>query len=114
MHADGAMHVEVFFDPQTHTSRGVSFSTIIHGIRNAVVNAERELGLTCRLIMCILRHLSCDDAMKTLEDAKPYKEWITAIGLDSGEVGKHMSSNGWSYNPGSLLTMFCCEQKKKR
>jgi len=86
-HADGVVHVEIFFDPQTHTDRGIAFATVLHGIRRALDDGEREFGITHRLILCFLRHLSADAAMATLEQALPYKEAIVAVGLDSSECG---------------------------
>ena len=86
-HEQGVVHVEIFFDPQTHTARGVPFSTVIGGIQAALADGERVFGITYRLIMCFLRHLSAADAMSTLEAALPYKDVITAVGLDSGELG---------------------------
>ena len=83
----GVVHVEMFFDPQTHTARGVELSTVLLGLRRALKEAEREFGLTSRLILCFLRHLNAADAMRTLEDALPYKEFITGVGLDSSEAG---------------------------
>ena len=80
-------HVEIFFDPQAHTGRGVAFSTVLDGIDQALQDATRELGISARLIMCFLRHLSADDAMATLEAALPYRERIAAVGLDSSERG---------------------------
>ncbi len=85
--ADGVVHVEPFFDPQTHTSRGVAFETALGGIVDALRAGERELGISWRLIMCFLRDLPADDAMATLEEALPHREVITAVGLDSAEVG---------------------------
>jgi len=84
-HADGVVHVEIFFDPQTHTERGIAFETVLNGIRRALADGEREFGITHRLILCFLRHLSADDAMRTLEQALPYKDAIVAVGLDSSE-----------------------------
>ena len=86
-HADGVVHVEIFFDPQTHTERGIAFGTVIGGIRRALLDGEREFGVTHRLILCFLRHLSAPDAMATLEQALPYKHAIAAVGLDSSERG---------------------------
>ena len=80
-------HSEIFFDPQTHTDRGVPFETVINGIRRAQLDAERQLNITSKLIMCFLRHLSAEAAMQTLKQALPYKDWIIAVGLDSSEVG---------------------------
>lgn len=86
-HEQGVVHVEIFFDPQTHTDRGISFATVVHGIKAALVEAERDLGITHQLILCFLRHLSAQQAMHTLEQALPYKHAIAAVGLDSSEVG---------------------------
>lgn len=80
-------HVEVFFDPQTHTERGVSFSTVFNGIYKALQKGEEELGVSFRLIMSYLRHLSEEAAYETLEQSKPFQEFIDGIGLDSSEVG---------------------------
>ncbi|MDJ0701618.1 MAG: adenosine deaminase, partial [Woeseiaceae bacterium] len=84
---DNVRHVEIFFDPQTHTARGISFGTVIDGIYDALRDGEDRLGITFRLIMCFLRHLDAEDAMSTLEQALAYKEQIYAVGLDSSEVG---------------------------
>lgn len=86
-HADGVVHVEIFFDPQTHTERGIAFATVIDGITRALADGERDLGISWRLILCFLRHLSADDAMRTLEQALPHKDRIVAVGLDSSERG---------------------------
>ena len=86
-HEQGVVHVEIFFDPQTHLQRGIAFRTVLEGITRALRQAEEEFGLTHRLILCFLRHLSADDAMRTLEEALPYKKAITAVGLDSTEIG---------------------------
>jgi adenosine deaminase len=83
----GVVHVEVFFDPQTHTERGIAFVTVLNGINRALQEAEREYGITHRLIMCFLRHLSAGEAMQTLNEALPYKAVIAGIGLDSTETG---------------------------
>ncbi|HEX6640030.1 MAG TPA: adenosine deaminase [Thermoanaerobaculia bacterium] len=80
-------HAEIFFDPQTHTHRGIAFETVISGIRDAQLAAQREQGITSKLILCFLRHLDEDDAMKTLDAAMPYRDWFVAIGLDSSERG---------------------------
>jgi len=80
-------HVEIFFDPQTHTERGVKFETLIKGIHRALYDAQYLYGVTSHLILCFLRHLSADAAMKTLDDALPFKQWIKAVGLDSSEMG---------------------------
>jgi adenine deaminase len=86
-HAQGVVHTEMFFDPQTHSVRGIPLSMVLGGIRGAMLQAERELGMSSRLIMCFLRHLSADAAMHALEDALPHKSDIAAIGLDSSEYG---------------------------
>jgi adenosine deaminase len=85
--ADGVRHAEIFFDPQTHTSRGVPFATVVEGITSALSDAERDLGITSRLILCFLRDLSAEAAMATLDEALPHRDAITAVGLDSAEVG---------------------------
>jgi adenosine deaminase len=90
--ADGVVHAEIFFDPQTHTQRGVAFGTVMAGITRALAQGEREFGITSRLIMCFLRHLPSDDAMRTLQEALPWKAAIHGVGLDSSEVG-HPPSN---------------------
>lgn len=80
-------HAEIFFDPQTHTQRGVPFATVLEGIRDAQRAAEQELHVTSKLILCFLRHLSEDDALKTLDEALPYRDALVAVGLDSSEAG---------------------------
>lgn len=80
-------HTEIFFDPQVHTARGIEFETVLQGIHRALVDARLHLDVSSKLIMCFLRHLSVSDAMKTLKKALPFKEWITAVGLDSSEWG---------------------------
>ena len=80
-------HTEIMFDPQTHTDRGISFETVINGISNACKDAEEKLGVTSLLIMSYLRHLSEEEAFKTLEQSLPYKHLIKAVGLDSSEMG---------------------------
>jgi adenine deaminase len=86
-HADGVVHVEIFFDPQTHTDRGIAFRTVFDGITRALADGEREFGISHGLILCFLRHLSAEAAMHTLEQALPYKDRIVAVGLDSSERG---------------------------
>jgi adenosine deaminase len=85
--ADGVRHVEPFFDPQTHTARGVPFQAVIGGIVSALREGERDLGITWRLIMCFLRDLPAESAASTLVEALPYRDVIAGVGLDSGEVG---------------------------
>jgi adenosine deaminase len=84
--ADGVRHAEIFFDPQTHTARGIDFGTVVKGITRALDEGGR-LGISSRLIMCFVRHLSEADASETLDQSLPYADLITAVGLDSGEVG---------------------------
>jgi len=81
------VHTEIFFDPQTHTSRGIAFGEVLEGIVEALNDAEDKLGITSFLIMSFLRHLSEDDAIKTLKESLPYKHFIKGVGLDSSEVG---------------------------
>ncbi|GAA3509436.1 adenosine deaminase [Aquimarina addita] len=80
------LHIEIFFDPQTHTDRGIPFETVINGIHKALEHGEEKLGISYRLIMSFLRHLDEASAFKTLEQSLPYKDWITAVGLDSSEL----------------------------
>ncbi|MEZ9479469.1 adenosine deaminase [Vibrio splendidus] len=84
---DNVVHTEIFFDPQTHTERGIAFEVIISGITQALNQAEQELGISSQLIMCFLRHLDEDSAFETLKQALPYKDKIIAVGLDSSEKG---------------------------
>jgi adenine deaminase len=86
-HAQNVRHAEIMFDPQTHTDRGVPFETVINGIHRAQEDAEKQYGLTSKLIMSFLRHLSEEAAFKMLDEGLKFKEWITAVGLDSSEVG---------------------------
>jgi len=87
LYLQNVVHAEISFDPQTHTDRGIEFSTVITGIHNALIDAEKIFGMTSKLIMCFLRHLDEEQAFQTLEQALPYKDWITTVGLDSSEVG---------------------------
>lgn len=84
---DRVVHTEMFFDPQTHTERGVAFATVLAGLKRACKDAKEKLGISSQLIMCFLRHLSEEKAFETLEQALPFKDDIIAIGLDSSEVG---------------------------
>ena len=81
------IHVEPFFDPQTHTSRGVPFETVVNGISEALADAKEKLGITSRLIMCFLRHLSEDSAIETLKSSEQFTDVIYGVGLDSAEMG---------------------------
>ena len=85
--ADNVRHVEVFFDPQTHTGRGVPFETVVNGIVGALKCGEREFGITWKLILCFLRHLPEDDALATFKKAERHFDVISGVGLDSSEVG---------------------------
>lgn len=86
-HTDNVVHAEMFFDPQTHTSRGISFDTVINGIWEAMCDARTRLGISSKLILCFLRHLSEKSAMETLQSALNHKDKIVGIGLDSSEKG---------------------------
>jgi len=97
VHQQGVIHTEIFFDPQGHTSRGVTFETVLGGISSALEAAERELGITSKLIMCFLRHLPEDEAFESLHCACRHKELIHGVGLDSSEKG---------YPPGLFSRVF--------
>jgi adenine deaminase len=84
---DGVVHTEIFFDPQTHTSRGIDFGVVVVGITKALAKAHSQWGMTSKLIMCFLRHLEQSDAFATLDQAKPYLLNIHGVGLDSSEQG---------------------------
>ncbi|MFI6860677.1 adenosine deaminase [Streptomyces sp. NPDC050421] len=83
----GVRHAEIFFDPQAHTARGVPIGTVIEGLGRALERSEEQHGISTQLIMCFLRDESADSALETLEAAKPYLHRISAVGLDSAEVG---------------------------
>lgn len=85
--ADNVLHAELFFDPQTHTARGVSMASVINGLHRACVDAEAELGVSASLILCFLRHLSEESAFETLEQAQPFCDKLVGVGLDSAELG---------------------------
>ncbi len=85
--ADGALHAEFFFDPQTHTERGVAFATVADGLLAAMDEARTTLGVSSKLILCFLRHLSEEAAFETLNQARPYLDRIAGVGLDSSELG---------------------------
>ena len=101
--SQNVIHSEIFFDPQTHTERAVKFSTVIEGIHKALTDAKEKLGISTKLIMCFLRHLDETDAMKTLEEALSFKDRITAVGLNSTEVG---------YPPSKFQKVFARAQKE--
>lgn len=84
---DGVRHAEVFFDPQTHTQRGIPMQSVVEGIASALDDARQRTGMTSRLILCFLRHLSEEDAFATLHAGEPYLDRIVGVGLDSSERG---------------------------
>ncbi|MEH6592499.1 MAG: adenosine deaminase [Halioglobus sp.] len=84
---DNVVHTEIFFDPQTHTDRGIAFESVVNGIHRALEQGKYELGITSELVMCFLRHLDEAAAFRTLEQALPYKDKIIGVGLDSSEQG---------------------------
>lgn len=104
-------YVEIFFDPQAHTSRGVSLDTVISGLRRAQVEAEQQFGISSALIMCFLRDFQAEYAMATLLESLPYKPWILGVGLDSDENGNPPSKFAAVFAraraEGYLLTMHC-------
>jgi adenosine deaminase len=85
--ADAVVHAEIFFDPQTHTDRGISFDTVMKGLLAGMAEAEAKHGITSKLILCFLRHLDEAAAFATLEQARPWLDHIAAVGLDSSELG---------------------------
>ncbi len=87
VHSENVIHVEIFFDPQTHTDRGVAFEKVINGINRALEDGKKNLGVSSILIMSFLRHLDEESAFKTLEESIPFKKYISAVGLDSSELG---------------------------
>ena len=99
--SQGVLHAEVFFDPQAHTRRGLRFETVVEGIHSAL----EEEGMSVKLLMCFLRDLPEEEAMRTLEEALPYWDWITGVGLDSAEVGHPPpTSGGFSRGPGRRVS----------
>jgi adenosine deaminase len=109
--SQNVLYAEIFFDPQAHTARGVSFDTVIGGIRRAQMDAETRLGIRSQLIMCFLRDWSAEFAMTTLLDSLPYKEWIIGVGLDSDEKDhppvKFRKVFARAREEGYFLTMHC-------
>ena len=85
--SQGVRHAEIFFDPQTHTDRGVPFETVVTGIHRALQDGRAQLNISSGLILCFLRHLTAKSAMHTLAEAQPFQQWILAVGLDSSETG---------------------------
>ena len=110
-HAQTVLYAEIFFDPQAHTSRGVSFDTVIRGLRRAQVDAETRLGVRSQLILCFLRDWSAEFAMATLLESLPFKEWIVGVGLDSDEKNnpplKFAAVFARARQEGYRLTMHC-------
>ncbi|MGH8913371.1 MAG: adenosine deaminase [Acidimicrobiia bacterium] len=86
--ADGVRHAEVFFDPQSHTGRGVGFEVFMRGFRDAISDSGRRLGISVDLILCFLRHLSGEAAVATIEEAEPFLEGVIGVGIDSSERGR--------------------------
>ena len=95
--ADGVVHAEIFFDPETHTQRGIPMGTVVGGLAEAQAVAARDLGVTSKLILCLLRHLDEDVGLETLKAAEPYLEYLTGIGLDSSELGHPPSKFARAY-----------------
>ena len=87
IHKQNVIHTEIFFDPQTHTQRGVPFKTVINGIHKALIDGREKFGISSLLIMCFLRHLDEESALNTLNEALEFKNKIFAVGLDSSEKG---------------------------
>jgi adenosine deaminase len=85
--ADHVIHAEIFFDPQTHTARGIGLNSVIRGLHRACADAGQQLGMSATLILCFLRHLSEESAFATLEEALPWRELFVGVGLDSSELG---------------------------
>ncbi len=110
-HSQGVLYSEIFFDPQAHTSRGISFDTVIRGIRRAQEDGEAKLGIRTQLIMCFLRDMSPESAAETLTRSLDYKSWIVGVGLDSDERGnppiKFSQVFSDAREAGYRLTMHC-------
>lgn len=111
VHPQNVQYAEIFFDPQAHTSRGISFETVIRGIRRAQEQASSDLGIESQLIMCFLRDMSAESAASTLAASVPYREWIVGVGLDSDEKGnppvKFAEVFAEAREMGYRLTMHC-------
>lgn len=114
--SQGVLYVELFFDPQAHTARGVAFDTVVRGIRRAQLDAEQRLGIRSQLIMCFLRDWSAEFAMATLLQSLPYREWIIGVGLDSDEKDnppvKFAKVFERARAEGYFLTMHCDPDQK--
>jgi len=115
-HSQNVLYTEMFFDPQAHTVRGISFETVINGIRRAQVAASEKLGIKTQLIMCFLRDMTAASAMEVLEQSLPYKNWIVGVGLDSDEAGnppiKFKEVFAKARTHGYRLTMHCDVDQK--
>jgi adenosine deaminase len=85
---DGVRHAEIFFDPQSHTARGVGFEVFMRGFRDAISDSRRRLGISADLILCFLRHLSGEEAVATLVEAEPFLDGVIGVGMDSSEKGR--------------------------
>jgi adenosine deaminase len=109
--SQNVVYAEVFFDPQAHMARGIPFAAAIEGFHRAQVDADAELGLKSRLIMCFLRDLTAESALATLEESLPYGDWIVGVGLDSDEKGnppvKFADVFARARDEGYRLTMHC-------
>ncbi len=109
--AENVVYVEMFFDPQAHTSRGVEFSTVIEGLHRAQGDAGERFGIRSQLIMCFLRDMSAESAAETLDQAEKYRDWIVGVGLDSDEKGnppiKFTDVFADARSRGYRLTMHC-------
>ena len=103
VHKDNCRHVEMFFDPQGHTERGIAFADVIEGILDALAQGEKDFGISSHLILSFLRHLSEDGAFETLEQAEPYYDKILGVGLDSSELGHPPSKFARVFKKASTL-----------
>ena len=106
-HADNVRHVEMFFDPQGHTSRGIPFATVIEGLHRAIVDAGRKLGVQASLIMCFLRHLDEADAEKTLDSALAFKDWIVGVGSIHRRPGIRRANSSTCSAARGMRASFC-------
>ena len=105
--ADGVLHAELFFDPQTHTDRGVAIGVVINGLHRACLQARAALGIDASLILCFLRHLSEDAALATLAAALPYRDQFIGVGLDSSERGHPPEKFAWVFAQARALGLPC-------
>jgi adenosine deaminase len=109
--AQNVVYVEMFFDPQAHTTRGIPFLTVLNGIRRAMSDAAEQFGIRCQLVMCFLRDMSAESAAETLKAAEPYRDWILGVGLDSDEKNnppiKFADVFAAARDQGYRLTMHC-------